>query len=188
MLQADSIVEALADQVARETYVPDSHLDFHEYKQQLKLKFQKELEMKEEEEKISSALDILTTYLGHDILDALDPEKIQDFALEKFHKKEYKSAEEIFFLLTILRPTDPVYYIRLGVCYQCLQEPHKALDCFNKALELNKKDSLPYLLMTESFLSMDDKVHARESFEKGHQLADDKWRPYFESLKGDLKG
>lgn len=83
---------------------------------------------------------------------------------------DFVGAEEVWLYCTKVWPTDPISYENLADLYAFhLKQPTKAVEYWNKAIPLDKPNSIRLYLALATFqgINMSDKVAARATLEAG---------------------
>lgn len=99
-------------------------------------------------------------------------------------KGDYKSAIEKINMAISISPKNMHYYSNLAICYKDLKLFDKALECYEKIIEINKGNSIPeysaliYSEMAEIFLELGHIQKAEEYYKKAINI-DSKFYSYF---------
>ena len=103
---------------------------------------------------------------------------------------EMAIAESKKFIL--LKPDDGYGYCFIGCCYEFSGDDANAMECYNKAIELDQTDPYPYLMRGEQYLKVGDMERARADFEHILEIdsgvGDDSVRHYALYFLGDEDG
>ena len=102
-------------------------------------------------------------------------------------ERRFKQSGDLFYILTVFCPLSFDAWLGLGMSYQFLHQPKKALEAFAKARTLEPSNCLIYLFTAEIYLQIQDLDLAKKNGKEGLKLTSKNQRKITQSFEHILK-
>lgn len=123
-------------------------------------------------------------------IDSTSMSQFYEYAQELFNEQKYQDAVDVLFLLTVLKPFEPTYWLALGTAEKGQKNYDASLDALNMCLSLNPEEPAGYIEAISTCLEMEEKEAALDYIEfmlalVSHQFKDA--REQAEALRKELQ-
>lgn len=98
----------------------------------------------------------------------LETDRIRAWQLR--HQKRYQESKELFMQIIKRDPKDDWSYWFMGVNERCLESYNRAIDCYDKAIEINPRDYEYYFSRAYSYFQMGKWRHVVEDCTRAIEL------------------